>query len=128
MSLKSTAKWTGLPKSRHFSNVISFFASYFLSWPVFQKKNFKSTEGGDPQQWLCSCIPMAWQAMERPPGLLSLQAWAWNEDVALQSGALGCPHTDDSCFLPEEPQIGDALGGYESCHIKSNNFFNHFLF
>lgn len=128
MSLKSTVKWTGLPKSRLFSNVIPFFGSCFLSRLMFQKKDYKSTERVDLQEWLSSCIQVAWHGIERPPYQFSLQAASRNENLAPQSGAFGSLHADDGCSLAEEPWSGGALCGCESCHIKSSNFFNHFPF
>lgn len=129
MLLKSTLKWTGLPKSRCFSNVMSFFGSYFLSWLMLQKKkDFKSTERVDLQEWVFLCIEVAWRSIERPLYQFNLQVAPRNEDLAPQSDAFGSPRADSGCSLVEEPPSGGALCGCESCHIKSSNFFNHFPF
>lgn len=96
---------------------------------MFQKKkDLKSTERVDLQEWLALCIQVAWHGIERPLYQFNLQAAPRNEDLAPQSDAFGSLHADDGCSLAGEPQSGGALCDRESCHIKSGNFFNHFPF
>lgn len=95
---------------------------------MFQKKNnFKSTES-NLQDWLSSCVQVAWFGIERPLHQFNLQATPRNEDLTPHRDVFGSPNAISGSTLAEDPQSGYALCGCENCHIKSSNFFNHFPF